>query len=44
MSERVIAEQAAGRLPKHPSAEKLAKMIITVTHGLVARAHGCEPK
>lgn len=38
ISERVVVEQRAGRLPKHPTAEKLAKMIVSVTHGLVARA------
>ncbi|MBT6537072.1 MAG: TetR/AcrR family transcriptional regulator [Rhodospirillaceae bacterium] len=38
ISERVNAEQVAGRLARHPSAEKLAKMIVSVTHGLVARA------
>lgn len=38
ISERIAAEQEKGRLPMHPAAEKLAKMIISVTHGLVARA------
>ena len=38
ISDRVAAEQGAGRLPTHPTAERLAKMIVSVTHGLVARA------
>jgi len=38
ISERVVADQEAGRLPQHPSAERLARMIVSVTHGLVARA------
>lgn len=38
ITERVVAEQAAGRLPKYPTAENLAKMIVSVTHGFVARA------
>jgi AcrR family transcriptional regulator len=38
VSERVAAEQKTGQLPNYPTAEKLAKMIVSVTHGLVARA------
>ena len=38
VAKRVSEEQASGKLPKQPDAENLAKMIVSITHGLVARA------
>lgn len=38
VAERITAEQKAGRLPDKPDAKNYAKMIISITHGLVARA------
>lgn len=38
VAERVGTEQRAGRLPKMPDAASFAKMVVSITHGLVARA------
>lgn len=38
VAERVAAEQEAGRLSKTPDATSFAKMVVSITHGLVARA------
>ena len=38
VAERAAAEQEAGRISKTPDATGFAKMVVSITHGLVARA------
>lgn len=38
IAERIAEAQETGRLPKQPDAESLAKMIVSITHSLIARA------
>ncbi|MEP4378368.1 MAG: TetR/AcrR family transcriptional regulator [Alphaproteobacteria bacterium] len=38
VAERVAAEQKTGRISKTPDAASFAKMVVSITHGLVARA------
>lgn len=38
VAERVAAEQKAGRISQTPDATSFAKMVVSITHGLVARA------
>jgi len=38
VADRVAAEQEAGRMSRTPDAASFAKMVVSITHGLVARA------
>ena len=38
VAERFETEQEAGRVPQKPDATSFAKMVVSITHGLVARA------